>query len=489
MNRKPVLKHIIVFVLLSYMAGRTYAADEICHPFKGVTYIHQTRSLPRLLSMHILIINLQEQGISFYVTPPKGSVARETNAQTTSSFLRSCNAQMAVNGDFFDHDPAVEQYVTASVIGFAASKGNIYSGFSHDGWSVEAMNISKDNDVNLIVPLYSGSIYAYSPANVSIYNAIGGVPIMLRNGRKVETNDTIATALHPRTAIGVTNDNKLILIVVDGRQSFSLGMTTPEVADVLLEFGVVDAINLDGGGSSTMVLADPNVRIVNSPSDTEGERKVANHLAVFANVLPSKPSVFLYSNFDNSEEDAFSYLPAYGGSTQGVLSTSTADPVNIGGDGWCEKIVIKDDPSVSTVSEYPEGGWFVRFVSGSSASPSQNVARTTTGYVGFWAKTINAGMKVSLAIDNAGQTERGLRKDLVSDGNWRYYEWNLSDNNEWQGWSNGNGQIVSGEFTIDSIQIFGNNSDGTIYIDNVMHNPNGRIGDELKIPVSVAPQR
>ncbi len=480
------MKYIIIFLISSCMAGWTYATDEISHPFEGVTYIHRTRSIPRTLSMHILIIDLKSSGIGFYVTPSNGSSAGETNAQTTSNFLRSCNAQMAVNGDFFDYDPA-GQYVTTSVIGFAASNGNNYSGFSPDGWSVEAINISQDNIANLIVPFYSGSLYACSPADVSIYNAVGGVPIMLRNGQKVDTTDTIATALHPRTAIGITGDNKLILFVVDGRQSFSLGMTTTEVADVFLEFGVVDAINLDGGGSSTMVLADPNVRIVNSPSDAAGERKVANHLAVFANILPTKPSVFVYGNFDNGQEDTFSYLPTYSGSTQGILTTSSADPMDIGSDWWCEKIIINDDPAVSTVSEYPAGGWFVRFISGSSASPSQNVARPTKGYVGFWAKTVNAGIKLSLAIDNAGQTERGILKDLVNDNNWRYYEWNLEDNSQWEGWSGGDGQIVSGEFTIDSIQIFGGNSNATIYIDNVMHNPNGRIGDELKIPVSVAP--
>ena len=55
-------------------------------------------------------------------------------------------------------------------------------------------------------------------------------------------------------------------------------MTTVEEAGVLLGLGVVNAINLDGGGSSTMVLADPNVRIVNSPTDSTGERKVGNSL-------------------------------------------------------------------------------------------------------------------------------------------------------------------------------------------------------------------
>jgi len=133
MNRKPILKHIIIFVLLSYMAGRTYAADEIEHPFEGVTYIHRTRTVPRLLSMHILIIDLQEQGISFRTTPSNGSLLLgDTNCRTTSSFLESYNAQMAINANFFYYAPA-DQWTTTDVLGYAASNGTVYSIFS-TGW-------------------------------------------------------------------------------------------------------------------------------------------------------------------------------------------------------------------------------------------------------------------------------------------------------------------------------------------------------------------
>lgn len=488
MNRRPILKRIIVvFLIFSCLAGQTYAVDEIGHPFEGVTYIHRTRTVPRLLSMHVLIIDLQEQGISFRTTPSNGPlVLGETNCQTTSSFLESYNAQMAINANFFYYAPE-GQWATTDVLGFAASNGTVYSVFS-TGWA-QAINISQNNVASFIEPLYpGGNGYFHTPTSVSIYNAVGGMPTILRNSQIFQSSDEIATALHPRTAIGLTGGGKLVLFVADGRQSgLSLGMTTMEVGQALLSFGVVDAVNLDGGGSSTMVLADPSVRIVNSPSDSTGERIVGNHLAVFADIAPSKPSVFVYNDFENGEENTFSYSPTYSGSTQGVLASSTADSVDIGGNQWCERVVLYDDPSISTVSEYPQGGWFVRFVSGSSASPAQNVARAAIGYVGFWAKTANTGMKISLAIDNAGQTERGNLLDLANDGNWRYYEWNLGDNDQWEGWSNGDGQIAPGDFTIDSIQIFGGNSNGTIYIDNVMHNPNGRIGDEIQIPVSVVP--
>ncbi len=94
---------------------------------------------------------------------------------------------------------------------------------------------------------------------------------------------------HPRTAAGVTEDNRmLILIVVDGRQSeFSIGITLEEMADLLKEFRAYQALDLDSGGSSTMVIKG---KVVNHPSDkanadgTAGvERSVANSLLIFCN--------------------------------------------------------------------------------------------------------------------------------------------------------------------------------------------------------------
>lgn len=478
---------VIAVYVLNCLPGPAFAADERSHPFNGVTYIHRTQTLPRLLSMHILIIDLHAQGISFLVTPPNGDLPGNTNKQTPSDFLKSCNAQMAINGDFFWDDPQ-GQSITTSVCGFAASNGVIYNPFQ-SGWEY-AINFSKDNVATLIHWVKCSSNTQYAPANVSIYNAIAGAPKIISDGKLFTCTDPTGTAtqLHPRTAIGLTADDKLVLFVVDGRydrgkettdveanerHGSNGGMTTLEEAKVLLGLGVVNAINLDGGGSSTMVLADPNVRVVNKPSDSDGERKTGNQLAVFAKLVPVKPSVFVFNNFDCNDEGTICYEPTSGESTQGILKTSTADVVDLGNNLTCEKIVIYDDPSIKTVSQYPQGGWFVRFISDSN----QNIVRKAIGYVGFWAKTTDSGMKISLALNNAQQIEKGRLLDLISDGKWHYYQWNLSDSKQWKGWHNGN-------FTLDSIQIFGPNSNATVYIDTIMHNPNGRIDDEIRIPDS-----
>ncbi len=86
--------------------------------------------------------------------------------------------------------------------------------------------------------------------------------------------------MHPRTAIGIDREtNRLLLLVVDGRQSFSRGLTMVELAERMVALGADDALNLDGGGSSTMVArgADRGVGVINSPSDG-AERPVPNGL-------------------------------------------------------------------------------------------------------------------------------------------------------------------------------------------------------------------
>ncbi|MBN6055611.1 phosphodiester glycosidase family protein, partial [Nonomuraea sp. RK-328] len=92
-------------------------------------------------------------------------------------------------------------------------------------------------------------------------------------------------AAHPRTAVGFSADGrKMYLLTVDGRQADSRGVTLNELAAMMAELGAANALNLDGGGSSTMLAREPgqaDVQVENSPSDG-GERHVPNGLALFA---------------------------------------------------------------------------------------------------------------------------------------------------------------------------------------------------------------
>lgn len=110
--------------------------------------------------------------------------------------------------------------------------------------------------------------------------AITGDRPLLLNGVRTVINDRL---MHPRTAVGIDADGRrLLLLVVDGRSSASRGYTMVELANMMLALGAENALNLDGGGSSTMYsrLVTGEMGVVNEPSDGV-ERKVPNGLGVF----------------------------------------------------------------------------------------------------------------------------------------------------------------------------------------------------------------
>ena len=134
------------------------------------------------------------------------------------------------------------------------------------------------------------------PARDALVEAVGGGPRILRDGvisvevEKERLSQTFADERHPRTAVGYSqNGQVLFLVVVDGRQpGHSVGMSLAELAEFmrmrLADFSLArenayQALNLDGGGSTTMVVGE---QVVNNPSDPTGERPVANALLVVA---------------------------------------------------------------------------------------------------------------------------------------------------------------------------------------------------------------
>jgi exopolysaccharide biosynthesis protein len=118
------------------------------------------------------------------------------------------------------------------------------------------------------------------------HSQLGAGPQLIKGG-KVEITEKqekmaelFAEGRHPRTAIAKLASGRLLLVTVDGRQpGVSVGMSLDMLAELLLEFGAVEAINLDGGGSTTMVVKN---QVVNKPSDQTGERPVSDATLVFS---------------------------------------------------------------------------------------------------------------------------------------------------------------------------------------------------------------
>jgi exopolysaccharide biosynthesis protein len=114
---------------------------------------------------------------------------------------------------------------------------------------------------------------------------LGAGPQLIKAGKVAVTHleeqfaPSFASVRHPRTAVGRMKDGKLLLVTVDGRQpAISIGMSLYSLAALLLELGAMDGINLDGGGSTTMVVKQ---KVVNKPSDQTGERPISDAILIF----------------------------------------------------------------------------------------------------------------------------------------------------------------------------------------------------------------
>jgi exopolysaccharide biosynthesis protein len=131
------------------------------------------------------------------------------------------------------------------------------------------------------------------PLTARLMEMVGGIPRLIRDSvatveyEAENASPSFTTDRHPRTAVGINGDStKVYFFTVDGRQpDYSMGMSLYELADYMLSWGVKQGVNLDGGGSTTMVVRGS---VANSPSDPGGERWVANALLAIS-TAPTGP--------------------------------------------------------------------------------------------------------------------------------------------------------------------------------------------------------
>lgn len=200
---------------------------------------------------------------------------RETLVKTTS-LASEYNAVAAVNGSFFN--------MRAPYGGATYTR---VDGEVTDNNTLKEAKI-RSYRANGSIATLNGKAYILKADETSDWenlifaeDVLTAGPLMLIGGEDVEIDGTaFNTNRHPRSAVGKKADGTVVFIVVDGRRPQSAGVSIFELARIMKWAGCVDALNLDGGGSSTLMAGD---KIVNRPSDngkfdTAGERKVANIL-------------------------------------------------------------------------------------------------------------------------------------------------------------------------------------------------------------------
>ncbi len=157
--------------------------------------------------------------------------------------------------------------------------GAVLWAFGARARQVQAM--AEGDTVRVLLGVLPGLPRGGAPVSI-----VGGWPRILRDGHDVAADAAVvegtisrnAEIRHPRTAVGVARDGAtLLLVAVDGRSTRSVGMTLVELAALMRRVGAWNALNFDGGGSTTMVI---DGTLANVPSDSTGERAVGNALLV-----------------------------------------------------------------------------------------------------------------------------------------------------------------------------------------------------------------
>lgn len=193
----------------------------------------------------------------------------------TSEFAQSNNAIAAINGGFFDINKG-------GSVTYLEVDDNVISKTQNPEkkWAKSeklingAIILTKNNE--FLIQSAKPDDYYENSKNESFVLITG--PLLIRNSKNENLPDMKFTHFrHPRTCMCNTEDS-LVLITVDGRQENAAGMNLFELQKYLHSIGCVNAINLDGGGSTTMWKKDKG--IVNNPSDKEGERPVSNVILI-----------------------------------------------------------------------------------------------------------------------------------------------------------------------------------------------------------------
>ncbi|MDB9526180.1 phosphodiester glycosidase family protein [Oscillatoria sp. CS-180] len=269
--------------MLWYSAMQWQRPSRISVPqaelFEGITYERQIQNQPWPQVIHVVEIDLTQPNLKVLTSPGNpGDDGLETIAQTTSDFVVRNNLHLAVNANFFypfDEKTPWNFYPRTgdrtNVLGIAVANGEGYSPPETE-WPAlcfDAANRAEVTAVDGICP-------------PGTQQAISGIQHLLWAGRPVPIETEDRAYARVMAAVDEKGD-RLWLVVVDGKQpNYSEGATLAQLTEIALSLGADAAINLDGGGSTTLVrdTADGPV-LLNAPVHTKlpmRERPVANHL-------------------------------------------------------------------------------------------------------------------------------------------------------------------------------------------------------------------
>lgn len=295
---------------------------------EGVKLFRGERQSPPL-KVWYLEINMKKADLGARPYVSKSSLGKEG----ITSFVQSYNAVAGINGGYFDTQSSTSYsavvypdaviskniasvvrdnktyHLTRSFLGIKDTREMSVDWIYHFGNNV--------SDIYTFVAPTPNQVGTPAPApNITqgkpyyeLLVGIGGGPTLVKNGTVNITYDQEVfwgsgvgySNQDPRTAVGYTNDDRVIMLVADGRQTLSSGLSLPELAQVMINLGCVEAMNLDGGGSTQMAVGN---QLINLPEGGTFQRPIPNMLAVVKNdSVPFLSPVYFNKKVDTGDNE------------------------------------------------------------------------------------------------------------------------------------------------------------------------------------------
>ena len=224
-------------------------------------------------NINILIVNLHKRKVSILYNPKE-------NIQTSKQ-ASAAKAIAAVNAGFFNiKDGGSMTYIRIG--------GKIADSDTANKWP-KSINMTGAVifDIKGYLSISQAMPNSWFDTHLEFPDILVTGPLLLKNKQKALLPQTsIVINKHPRTSIGIINKHRIVLVTLDGRTPEAQGMTLLKLTDLMLSLRCKDAVNLDGGGSTTMwINGKPFNGVVNMPCDNkkfdhEGERAVSDILMI-----------------------------------------------------------------------------------------------------------------------------------------------------------------------------------------------------------------
>jgi len=355
---------------------------------EGIQLYEGTRSSPALKAWYIEVdMKVATIGLVPYLA--------ENGTETVTEFSKRIGAIAAINGGYFGGNSSYSTVVQPGQV-LSRNVGSLNRNNRSYPVIRSAFSIAKNRDMTVDWIYHFGStpddIYRFNQpmgyTNGSsdlplaapnkntgeafdMYMGIGGGPILVKGDSiNVSYNEEIfwgsgvgLSNRDPRTAVGYTADGRAILLVTDGRQVASQGFSLPEMAQVMIDLGCTEAINLDGGGSSQMAVTN---QLINRPGGGTYQRPVTSFLAVVpADSIPGLPVVGSEEVLDTADETV-KVSDGWTASANSGYWGESPSLITLGGDG---SKTVRFSPELPSAGTYRVDGWWVASFNRSKKTP------------------------------------------------------------------------------------------------------------------------